>query len=636
MLFKITNGAVCYGSQTILEEINFEIREKEKIAIVGRNGCGKTTLLNVIAGETEISEGTGEDKAGVSVSGGPSIGYIKQIAFEDDSLSLLEEIKKAYAPVIELEQRMREMLVILQTDHSEKNIRAYADMQERFEKSDGYSYKKEYESAIRKFGFTEEDKHKPLSEFSGGQRTKIAFIKLLLSKPDILLLDEPTNHLDIPAIEWLEEYIKNYRKAVVIVSHDRMFLDKNVDTVYEIEFGETTRYTGGYSSFAAQKRIKYEKQLRDFEAQRKEIARLTDIVNRFKYKPTKASMAFSKLKQIERMDKIDAPHQYDLKTFHANFQPLGESVKRVLKVSGLSVGYDKALSTVSFELDRGRKLGIIGPNGAGKSTFVKTIAGIIPGIKGKYEFGARVTVGYFDQQMVQCSSDRTVYDEFSDAFPELSSHEIRSALGAFLLSGDDVFKKVSMLSGGEKVRLALCGILKRRPNLLILDEPTNHLDIVGKETLENMLAEYKGTLIFISHDRYFVRKLADCLLVFDGDDAAFYPCGYERYTEECERLKKIAENAAAGEGNEEKKSAKSTYFSPLKEKSKKERRAKKLEELIAATENEIAGLNQQMDQPEVFSDYVKVGEVESKIAGLDETLMGYLTEWEELTTELSE
>lgn len=428
-------------------------------------------------------------------------------------------------------------------------------MMDRFDFMGGYTYKKEYETAIRKFGFSEEDKQKSLSEFSGGQRTKIALIKLLLSKPDILLLDEPTNHLDVQTIEWLEDYLKSYKKSVVIVSHDRMFLDKIVNVVYEIEYGVTTRYPGNFTDFTRRKRENYEKQLKDHEAQRKEIDRLNRIVERFKYKPTKAAMAFSKMKQIEHMQIIDAPNKYDLKTFHADFQPKDESVKNVFKATDLSVGYspETPLASLNFELFRGEKLGVIGANGTGKSTLLKTLIGKLSPLSGRLSYGLRVQTGYFDQQMAQVTSPKTVLDYFWDEFPGLNQTEARNALGAFQFSGDDVFKTVDNLSGGEKVRLALCKILKRRPNLLILDEPTNHMDIVGKETLENMLSAYEGTLIFVSHDRYFVNKLADRLIVFGQNGAEFLPYGYTEYEEKQKASQKEEPESPQAKKNEKQK-----------------------------------------------------------------------------------
>lgn len=514
MNFKITNGSVEYGAETILEEINIEIKEKEKIAIIGRNGAGKSTLLKAIINNDLLTQGTGEEKFNIYKEGNPVIGYLKQMEFEDDQITMIDEILKVYKPITNLEQKIEQIVEKMQTDKSEELAKEYSKAMDKYEFLDGYTYKKEYETAINKFGFSSEDKLKKISEFSGGQRTKIAFIKLLLSKPDILLLDEPTNHLDIETIEWLEQYLKNYSKSVVIVSHDRMFLNKIVNKVYEIEYGVTTAYSGNYTFFEEQKKINYEKQLKDYEYQQKEIKRLNDIVTRFKYKPTKAKMAMSKLKQIERMVKIEAPNKYDLTTFKTNFIIEKQSGKDVLFAKDLEIGYDKTLQKISLNVYRGQKIGIIGENGIGKSTLLKTLVGIIPKISGEFEFGHNVQIGYFDQQMALLDSEKTVLEDFSEEFQNLTTTELRNSLAAFMFYGEDVFKKINMLSGGEKVRLQLCKILKKGPNLLILDEPTNHMDIIGKESLELLLKEYTGTIIFVSHDRFFVNKIADTLLIF--------------------------------------------------------------------------------------------------------------------------
>ena len=489
MNYRITNGAVEFGAETILEEINIEIKDKEKIAIIGRNGAGKSTLLKAIVNNQMLTEGTGEDKFNVYKEGNPVIGYLKQMEFEDDSISMLDEILKVYKPITDLEKRIDLLVEKMQSDSTEELAKEYSKLMDRYEFLGGYTYKKEYETAINKFGFLAEDKYKKISEFSGGQRTKISFIKLLLSKPDILLLDEPTNHLDIETIEWLEQYLKNYPKSVVIVSHDRMFLNKIVNKVYEIEYGAITEYSGNYTFYEKQKRINYEKQLKDYEYQQKEIKRLNDIVVRFKYKPTKAKMAMSKLKQIERMVKVEEPNKYDLTTFKTNFTMQKQSGKDVLYVKDLEIGYNEPIQKISFNLYRGQKLAIIGENGIGKSTLLKTLVNNINKISGEFEFGHNVTIGYFDQQMALLDSEKTVLEDFSEEFSNLTTTELRNSLAAFMFYGEDVFKKISMLSGGEKVRLQLCKILKKGPNLLILDEPTNHMDIIGKESLELLLKE---------------------------------------------------------------------------------------------------------------------------------------------------
>lgn len=629
MNYRITNGAVAYGAETILEEVNFEVKGTQKVAIVGRNGSGKSTLLKAIINNEMLSEGIGTEKFNIYKEGNPKIGYLRQIDFEDDSITMLEEILKVYKNITEIENKMEEMVGKMQVDKSEKIAQEYLKMQERYEILEGYTYKKEYETAIKKFGFSREDQNKRLSEFSGGQRTKIAFIKLLLSKPDILLLDEPTNHLDIETIEWLENYLKNYSKAVVIVSHDRMFLNKIVNKIYEIEYGTITEYSGNYDFFEKQKRINYEKQLKDYEYQQKEIKRLTDIADRFRYKPTKAKMAMSKLKQVERMVKIEEPNKYDLKTFKSGFQLSKESGRNVLNLENLEIGYtNKIIEALSFKIYKGQRLGIIGSNGTGKSTLLKTIVGKVKPVSGKVEFGHNVQIGYFDQQMAQLTSDKTVFDEFKDDFPTLTVTEARSNLASFMFVGEEVFKKVNMLSGGEKVRLQLCKILKKGPNLLILDEPTNHMDIIGKETLENLLNEYEGTLIFVSHDRYFVNKIANSIFVIENGNAKYYDCNYEEYLR-----KRPVEDVIQTSKIENIK--KPMPHSPLKEKGKLEKRSAKLEELISGLENEIKLLQAQLLLEDVYTDYLKLKEIQAGISGLSSKLDTYMLEWEDIQERLN-
>lgn len=678
MLYQISNGAVAFGDDVILHSIDFEIRNTEKIAIVGRNGCGKTTLLKLISGEVEMEKLDSDESAFIAKAGNPEIGYLKQIAFDDPDVTLEQEVRKCFVKMDERKAELARAAAELEHDYSDEKVARYTAMEEAFKDDGGYYYEKEYEVMIRKFGFSDDERKKPIRDFSGGQQTKIAFIKLLLSKPDILLLDEPTNHLDVTTIEWLEGYLKSYPKAVVVVSHDRMFLDNVVDVVYEIEYGTARRYPGNYTNFIARKKENYDKQMKDHIAQQKEIERLQRMVTRFKGKPTKTSMAQSKQKAIDRMVIIEAPDKYDNKTFHANFQPEKETGNDVLYTSELAIGYDHPLSVVSLDLKRGEKLGILGGNGLGKSTFLKTIVGKIPALSGEYRFGTNVQIGYFDQQMAMYTSNKTVLDDFWDEYPNLTETEARNALGAFLFSGEDVFKNVNMLSGGEKVRLALCKILKTRPNVLVLDEPTNHMDIVGKETLESMLKDYKGTLIFVSHDRYFVKKVATQLLVFEDGTTNLYQFGYEQYQEkldrEAEESKNVyrgnaifggaisqngssqtgsdanrstSQNAAAGNVGESTNansaaqaggmavsSTGKAYYNPGKERSKIQKKVKKAEEDLAVKEEKLDELKAELMKPEYQSSYSKLTEIQNEIDALEEEILIDMEAWEELSSQL--
>ena len=652
MLYQISNGCVRFGADTILEHINFEIRNTEKIAVVGRNGCGKTTLLRLIAGEVELSKRDSDEDIFIAKAGKPTIGYLKQVAFEDENITVEEEIRKVFAPVLSMQGKMEQALLEVEREASEENVKRYSALQERFEAMGGYHYDREFDGLFYSFGFRDEDRGRRMAEFSGGQRSKIAFIKLLLSKPDIMLLDEPTNHLDMAAVEWLEQYLKNYNRAVVVVSHDRMFLDNVADVVYEIEYGTAKRYPGNYSHFVETKQADYEKQLKDYTLQQQEIKRLETLVERFKNKPTKVAMTRSKKKAIEHMDKIENPMAADGRTFQKSLKPALESGKDVLSVRNLEVGYDVPLARISFELKRGEKIAVVGDNGTGKSTLLKTLVGRLPALGGEFGFGVNVQTGYFDQESAQYASAKDVLTDFWEEFPDLTQTEARSALGAFLFTQDDVFRQVKLLSGGEKARLALCKIFQRRPNLLILDEPTNHMDIVGKETLENLLKAYEGTVLFVSHDRYFVRRVADKLLELRAEGAAFYPFGYEQYAEErAKRREDSGDQEAAfrilpvrgGESGDrasvpggststvsEGRGGKN-YFNPGKEKAKRERRLAKLEEKIAACERWIAGLKEQWASPELAADYVRLNELQQEIDAAEEELEGLMEEYLELT-----
>lgn len=630
MNYKIVNGSISYGAETILEEINFEIKEKDKIAIVGRNGCGKSTLLKAIIDNSMLEEGVGESKFGVYKQGNIELGYLKQIQFDDDSVTLVEEIRKVYSDIILLENKIQKLELELQNNSSEKAVKEYANALDRYKLMDGYTYKKEYETAIFKFGFTREDIDKTLNEFSGGQRTKIALIKLILSKPDILLLDEPTNHLDITTIEWLESYLKNYPKAIVIVSHDRMFLDKIVNKVYEIEYASMTEYTGNYSSFETQKRMNYEKQLKDYEYQQKEIKRLKDIADRFRYKPTKAKMALSKLKMIERMKLIDEPNKYDLKSFSTNFKLGRESGNLVVKAKDLKIGYDDIIANISFELYRGKKLGVIGANGKGKSTLLKTLMRTIPSRGGEFEYGYNVDKAYFDQQMEFKNPEYTVIEDFESEFPNLTITQTRSALASFMFYADDIEKQIKLLSGGEKVRLELCKILKHGPNLLLLDEPTNHLDIVGKESLENLLKAYTGTVIVVSHDRYFINKIADLLLVFEENKVTFFDGTYSEYME-----KKNGEVSVVNDSKSEKeKSSNNNLYLENKEKNRIKNKIKRIENEIDIKEAKIKEIQEEMAKEENCTSYVKLNELQSEVQKLEDEVEQKMQEWEELNNSI--
>lgn len=621
MKYQIINGAITFGNNTILEEINFTINKSDRIAIVGRNGSGKTSLLKSLVDNDMLESGIGFDDLRIVKIGKPSIGYQEQHAFSNLDVTLLDEILKVYKDITNLENKIKKLEDKMISNATSETILEYTDCIERYKLIGGYSYKKEYEVALNKFGFSSEDKMKKLSEFSGGQRTKISFLKLLLSKPDILLLDEPTNHLDIVTVEWLEEYLSNYPKALVVISHDRMFLDKIVNKVYEIEYATLTLYKGNYSSYELQKKLNYEKQLADYEFQQKEIKRLQDIADRFRYKPSKASMAMSKLRKIEQMTIIDKPNQADTRNWKFLLKVDDYSSNNVLSVKDLVIGYKNIpLSKVSFNLYKGQKLAIIGENGKGKSTLIKTLMGIIPKISGKFTYGYNVNKEYFDQQMEFLNDENTVFDEYLHSFPTEDPQQIRNILGTFMFSGEDVFKKIKVLSGGEKVRLQLCKILRKSPNLLILDEPTNHLDIFSKEKLETLLTEYNGTVLFVSHDRYFINKVADSLLVFENDEVVYFDGKYDEYVNQKKSIV-ITSEKAKDKKISKKESKPKTTFAIMK----------KLERDIDKKENKRKELETKLFDKEIYTNITKVNEINDMIENLTKEIENLYDEWENIS-----
>ena len=522
MCWQIINCCKSFGSQDIFQNFSIEIKEKEKIAIVGKNGSGKSTLLKIIAGIEQPDSGEiKSSKQGI-------IGYLEQVAFSSEDISIEEELEKIFEKLHHYETRLKELELLMQTNYTKDILNKYGNILERFESLGGYTYRREIETAFTKFGFPIHDLKKKINEFSGGQKTKLAFIKLLLSKPDILLLDEPTNHLDLETIEWLESYVKHYPKAVIVVSHDRMFLDKVVDIVYEIENLTAYRYAGNYSDFVKVKRNNIVRQNKEYMNQQKEIKHLEALIERFRYKATKAKFIQSKIKYLERMNVIDERKE-DISTFHAHFFSRIKGAKKALTIKDLSVGYNHELCKVSFDVFTTNRIAVIGKNGTGKSTLIKTLVGKLKPLHGCYTFGRGIEIGYFDQEVAQFNSDNTVLEELWNQYSNLAKTEICHTLGCFQFRGDDILKQVNMLSGGEKVRLTLAKLMLKHDNFLLLDEPTNHLDIQGKEALEKSLRDYDGSIIFVSHDRYFISNIATSILEINDNKANFYPMTYHEY-----------------------------------------------------------------------------------------------------------
>ena len=625
MRLVISDGKIEFAGTPVIEHINFDIKDNSKIAIIGRNGSGKTSLLKVIEGELDLTFDSSNLDGYINRSNDFDLGYLKQISFSDDSITLEESVLECYKKVIELEKRLSILEKKMETDLSEKIIEEYSKAQELFENMDGYYYQKEYNMVLKKFGFTKDMFSKPLSSFSGGERTKIAFVKLLLSKPDLLLLDEPTNHLDLEAIEWLEEYLKNYKKAFIVVSHDREFINHVAKEVYEIEYNTLNKYSGNYDEYLIEKETRYKTLVKEYEKQQREIEHQQELIDRFRYKATKAKMVQSRIKQLDKLEIIEPPKMHKQKTFKMNINPVSESGKEVLTIRGLEVGYNKSLAEINLDIYKGEKIAIIGENGSGKSTILKTIMGMIKPISGKYKYGFNVKIGYFDQQVASIVNDKTILQDYMDEYPFLTNQEARNDLGCFLFSGKDVDKKLNVLSGGEIVRLSLAKIFKKRPNLLILDEPTNHMDIVSKETIEKMLKSYKGTVIFVSHDRYFVRKISDSLLSLDNGVATYYPYGYSQYISKKEDRTFVIREEVKKEKTEVKKDRNTL---------KKELTS--LEKLINEKEQRMKEIELEFEKEEVYSDFMIMQELENESEELEDEIQSLTLKWEEIVVLLEE
>lgn len=611
MKLQLSHVKKSYGTQDVLIDANLLIKDHEKVALVGRNGCGKSTLLKIICHQESMDEGN------LTIPQDVKIGYLSQITFLDEHRTVHEELLDVFKYVREIENQLNQQAKVLETNSSEKELEKYALLQHKFESLNGYNYEVELKNVFFHFQFTQEDLKKQLCEFSSGQKTRIALVKLLLSKPDVLLLDEPTNHLDLESIEWLENYIQHYPSAVILVSHDRMFLDHVIDEVIEIEFGRTTRYVGNYSHYVKAKEEYLIKNHDAYIRQQQEIQRLETLIEKFRYKKNKAAFAKSKQKYLDRMDRIE-DSKSDQTMMKAAFSSFRKGGKQVLEVDHLKVGYDTVLSDVSFTLMQHQRMGIVGRNGIGKSTLIKTLVNQIPSLGGQFRFGHQIDIGYFDQESAQMSSDKNVLDELWDENTEATQTEIRNTLASFLFTKDEVFKDVSNLSGGEKVRLALAKLMMDHDNLLILDEPTNHLDIPSKEALEKALENYDGTLLFVSHDRMFLKKMASRILEMD-QESKVYDLTYEEYCQ-----KKI-ENTLIESVKVEKNESQKTFqdMKALKN------RVVKLENLLEEAEKDLEALRELRFEPEYYQDFQKMDQLNECIDLKHNEINSLMKEWEE-------
>ena len=611
MIVQISDGTVFFGTNDVFEHIDFTVNENERIALVGRNGSGKTTLLKVLTGECDLSSGQ------VIKSNKTVISYLKQNALSQSEETIREVFDHVFADLKHMEKQMEELSESMKSDHSEKLIERYSSLEEEYKYQGGYTYYGEMLSVLNGFGFSEEDLDRKVSSFSGGEKTKIAFAGLLLSKPDLLLLDEPTNHLDLSTIEWLENYLAKYKKAMIIVSHDRTFIDHIANVVYELEYGSIKRYAGNYSSFVEQKKNDFARQESAYRRQQKDIKRLEELIEKFRYKKNKAAFAQSKIKYLERMERIEDPKKADTKAFKAKFVCGVRGGKNVLSLDHFKVGYDRPLAEVTLEIKRGERICVMGDNGTGKSTLLKSIIGEVEPLDGYMMLGHQIQIGYFDQNLADFHSGNTVLEELWNEHPDLDMYKVRSVLGAFLFTADEVFKEVNVLSGGEKVRLSLAKLMLKKANFLILDEPTNHLDIVSKEALENSLNEYDGTILFVSHDRYFIKKIATSCLVIDEDKVTYYPDGYKDYIDT-----KVKEEITKEKVVKEEK--------PLKElKQKPKYNLQRLENEISLMEDILEDKRAMRYQPEYYQDMQKMRELDEEIDEIHNQIHALEEKWEE-------
>lgn len=612
MTLQINDVRKRFGADELFNHLSFDLKPNEKTALIGRNGCGKTTLLKMIAGQLELDEGQ------IFKPRDMQIGYLSQSNLPQYDLSVSAYINEIFIPLFKMEKQLSELESKLKHDHSEALLVQYANLQQAFELAGGYTYQSEIDTVLSQFGFGKADYQRSVMSFSGGEKTRLAFSRLLLSKPDVLILDEPTNHLDLSTIEWLETYLKNYPKAVLFVSHDRMFIDRIAKVVLELEEGELTRYPGNYSNYLVQKALNLEKQASAYSRQQKDIQRLEQLIEKFRYKKNKAKFAQSKIKYLDRMERID-PVKKDSRSFHGRFHARLRGGKHVLTIKDLKVGYDSVLSTINLELLAHQHTAIVGDNGIGKSTFLRTLLNEIPALAGDVLWGHQIELAYFDQEQVEYQSQDTVLEDLWNAYPDLTMTEVRTVLGSFLFTSDEVFKEVQVLSGGEKVRLALAKLMLKQANLLILDEPTNHLDIPAKEALEKALADYEGTLLFVSHDRYFIQKMAKQVLVIEK--------------EAC-RLEALETAFVLEDKVKSETLNKSDEFVPTESKQHSKSRLikqiQKIEAMISEKETLLEEKRQQRFEPDFYHDHLKMKNLDEEIDEVHNQIAALMLDWESL------
>lgn len=636
MILSLSNVSKSYGTDVILEKISFNIEEKEKAAIVGVNGAGKTTLFKIITGE--ISSDSGD----IYFKKDSSFGYLKQNAIPNSEGTIYNEMLAVFSPLIKAEEDLRQMeheMSHMSGTELKEHMKKYSDLQYKFELMDGYSYKSRIKGVLKGLGFTEDDFDRPVKSLSGGQKTRVYLGSLLLSKPDLLLLDEPTNHLDIESIAWLEDFLRSYTGAVLIISHDRYFLDKIVTKTIEIENKKSHIYEGNYSFYAKNKEINRQIEQHHFVQQQKEIKHQEDVIAKLRSFNREKSIkrAESRQKQLEKMEVVNRPENLPDK-MRLKLTPKITSGNDVLHAEGLSKSFDNKtlFSNLDIDIKRGEKTAIVGPNGIGKSTLLKILLGKAEKTTGEIKWGTNVHVGYYDQEQHNFNENNTIFQEISDTYPEMTNGEIRNVLAAFVFEGDDVFKLISSLSGGEKGRISLAKIMLSKANCLILDEPTNHLDIFSKEILENAINNYEGTVLYVSHDRYFINKTATKIIELSKDGVKEYLGNYDYYIEKKNTAKR--EEMLFGEKTHqpEKQEISETKLSyqEQKEQQAKERKLKnqikKLETEIEETEVKIQALEEELMKPEIATDADKARDLFDQKTDLEAHLNELYDKWESI------
>ena|SRR5690625_218229 len=627
IVMQLGNIKKSYATDLIFENINLEVKSGETTGVVGKNGAGKTTLMKIMAGELSYDEGT------ISVPKGTSIGYLTQQMTLESSQTVREEMMRPFSRLIELKTEIEEITGWL-ADHDynhsnyEDQLRRFEQLQSRFENEDGYNIDTRIKTVMTGLNFDVDDLGRNVDEFSGGQKTRLALGQMLLSAPDLLLLDEPTNHLDMTTVSWLEQYLKSFRGAVVIISHDRYFLDSTVDRIFEVEMFKGTLYHTNYTKYAVEKEKRFNLQMKAYEEQQKEIKRLETFVEKNIARASTSGMAKSRRKQLEHMDRINMPMQ-DSRNANFSFGIKRESGNDVLRIKDIGIGYEKPLNEgISFNVDKGDRIAVIGPNGIGKSTLVKTIAKHLPKHSGEIIYGTNVSIGYYDQKQAEFTSGRTVLEELWHEYPHMKESDVRAVLGRFLFTQDEVLKHINDLSGGEKARIQLARLMLERNNLLILDEPTNHLDIDSKEVLENALKDYPGTIIFVSHDRYFIDRIATKVMEMDHRSIRLYQGDYSYYVHKKEEQESLE---IQSESTGQKNIGTNDYASQKQKRNEIQRLKRniaKIEDEIHRIEQEIGEIEETLLDPEVYGDYEKADEYNQQLGQKNQELEELMSEWE--------